>query len=585
MNGGKALPDDLLTIARTIQYVDDNPKTLPSFNPIDSESRRTFHFPTSGTNVFNYSTVKRNSSFAKHNVNLALQANNPLWLGMALHTYLDSYAHEGYGPALGQIANAMDADRPNKNPAKFREMSRYLYAILTKWQQNNARVVGPTKITGTMIENWASYAPLGYTTCAGWVKNPFECSTYKYENDEVAPRVAYWKERTNENFPGLELTYAQLTGQQQTDFEALIAKYIMPTDEASALQIEWSGIQKAAKARAVSSNVVANAVDPRLENNIPAMAKAVLLDPRKFPEGVPQKLTTKKGTAALLKNAESLPDGWFNLSVLLGSGDGAGSAFKGYNNKFIGLLGSKKVDARLFALSMLSGPQNVKNRAICSKSNGVLSKISLSDLSVNQKGLLLKTMVPDSYWMSQCATNALPLLYSLLDDKDLGGVAAATAYKIVEDKSSDLEHVEDQSGLLAMRDLRDGISDTLYNKIIIGAQNTNLSPAVREDQAYWALRSREDLFDNAVDTSINTKHINELADALIKARNDKRMNLVSGIASALATYDVSDRPGVDLIAQLKSLLADPEFSSVRLEIGYALEKLSGTTQPLSSYLQ
>jgi len=44
INGGKPLPSDLVDIATSVQFVDDDTKTMPNYGilPANAESRRTF---------------------------------------------------------------------------------------------------------------------------------------------------------------------------------------------------------------------------------------------------------------------------------------------------------------------------------------------------------------------------------------------------------------------------------------------------------------------------------------------------------------------------------------------------------------
>jgi len=95
---GSPMVEKKFLAAMSNQYVDDNPNTLPSLDPTKAQQRRNWHFPAkmdNGLLVNSYGVTRRNSEFAKHNVNKGLEANNPYALGMALHTYLDSFAHEG----------------------------------------------------------------------------------------------------------------------------------------------------------------------------------------------------------------------------------------------------------------------------------------------------------------------------------------------------------------------------------------------------------------------------------------------------------------------------------------------------------
>lgn len=106
------------------QYTDYNSNTLPSLNPTQAQQRRNWHFPAKmddGLLVNTYGVTKRNSEFAKHNVNKGLEANDPYALGMSLHTYLDSFSHEGYEAYFGHAVDGHNPDRVHLDVDKFRE--------------------------------------------------------------------------------------------------------------------------------------------------------------------------------------------------------------------------------------------------------------------------------------------------------------------------------------------------------------------------------------------------------------------------------------------------------------------------------
>jgi hypothetical protein len=122
------LSSDQKTVIQMNQYVDDNNNTLPSFSLTDeaTEIRRKYHFPASRESGFlgmgrKYGDTARNSAFAKYHISEALP-DDPVRLGMALHTYMDSFAHESYGAGIGHAAAGHDPDRPYLDTDKFRQM-------------------------------------------------------------------------------------------------------------------------------------------------------------------------------------------------------------------------------------------------------------------------------------------------------------------------------------------------------------------------------------------------------------------------------------------------------------------------------
>jgi hypothetical protein len=346
VNGGKPLPAELVNIATSVQFVDDDAKTMPNYGvlPSDAESRRTFHFAAETLPLGLFGTVKRNSPFAKHNVNKALQANDPYWLGMSLHTYTDSFAHEGYEAYAGQIINGNDADRPHLNPDKFQELVTYLYAIAEKWQSNNGRPIGLSKITSDQFKSWAAFTPPGYQ-CAGSgvVLHPIDCYGYSYVKDELTPRVDYWVSQINQQFPGSLVTYSFLTGDKEAFFDSVIPKYSIPNSASDAITTEWESISEPALSKPAALQARKSSALYEVAEKVTdlQLARQVIKNPQISPDGLPRQLRTRRGIATLLTVADRVPNGWFNLSRLLGYGDGPGVSLDPFKRQFVAYLSSK----------------------------------------------------------------------------------------------------------------------------------------------------------------------------------------------------------------------------------------------------
>lgn len=582
VNGGKALPDDLLTIVRTIQYVDDHPKTLPSFSPTEAESRRTFHF-AGAVETFGYGTVKRNSAFAKHNVNRALQENDPYWLGMALHTYLDSYAHEGYEALVGQARNGYDADRPHKNVDGFKQMSRYLYSILEKWQSNNSRPTGLGKLTTEQYGQWAGFVPDGHKCAGVGALNLVDCYGYQYTTWEVAPRIANWKAQMDVQFPGLYRVYELLSGQSKTDFEARIAGYLMPKQAADAIATEWEN--KKATVNSSSGQTASIKAMPVFEEpaSLDKLARLILQEPKRFPDGLPARLQTRKGVKALLRQASKMRDGWFNLSLVDSYGDGSNVDWQDYVKDIKGNLKSNNLQKRLFALSVLSRPVNADDPSICGRADKIFSAANPTKLTENQRFLLLKAIVPDGFWITHCAPTSVRVVHALLADSRLGGMAAARMYQIISDQSSDLDHPNDPVAVEKMRAMRDEVSDDLWESIQLNGVNASLSQSIQQEQKYWSLRGRADNDDGLSHSPHDQAHLAQLTSLLSDAWRKNDHEIIQGISIAIATYDANDKPASELLQLLESMLSDPKLVDIRIELGYALEQLTGKVMPLSSY--
>ncbi|MFN5745435.1 MAG: hypothetical protein ACK443_05035 [Methylococcaceae bacterium] len=583
VNGGKPLPPDLITIATSVQFVDDDSKTMPNYGifPSNAESRRTFHFAAETLPLGFFGTVKRNSPFAKHNVNKALQANDPYWLGMSLHTYTDSFAHEGYEAYAGQIINGNDADRPHLNPDKFKELVTYLYAIAEKWQSNNGMPIGLGKLTPDQFRSWAAFTPTGYQCAgAGVVLHPIDCFGYNYDKDELTPRVDYWTSQINQQFPGSLVTYSFLTGDKEASFDSVIPKYSVPTTATEAISTEWESIAKSASrlAKHNAASVTTKKVTDR------KLARQVLNKPEISPDGLPRQLRTSHGISTLLLVADQVPNGWYNLSRLMGYGDGPGVSLDEFTPRFAAYLTSKKLEKRLFGMAVLSSSKNAGYQRICGRIGALLNQVNTRNMTLKQRTMLLKSLVPDSYWITQCAQATPMLLNALLDDPYLGSIVSAREYLISQDEGHDSLHSSDPRVIESMRLLRDSVQQDVYNHAYQGLGAYGQMPeAAKADQLFWATRSLEDTDDEDHGSLADKKHLSDLAVLLEKYISTGNVDLVQAICSAVATYDPTDLPDEDLSLRLLMILGDDRFKTIRAEVAYALQQITGKKINIASY--
>ena len=228
---GSPMVEKKILAAMSNQYVDDNPNTLPSLDPTKAQQRRNWHFPAkmdNGLLVNSYGVTRRNSEFVKHNVNKGLELNNPYALGMALHSYMDSFAHEGYEAYFGHAAAGHNPDRVHLDTNKFREAVWMTYSIIKQWYVNNGIQVNPSPIAMDKYLEWAKFVPPAYS-----------CNLCSY-NDEIEQRANYWFSLVNQNFPEISLPKYAVTEQCAIDkFEAVAKDYKTPVRSEDAWAIEW----------------------------------------------------------------------------------------------------------------------------------------------------------------------------------------------------------------------------------------------------------------------------------------------------------------------------------------------------------
>lgn len=580
---GKPLSSSKLLAALSNQYVDDNDNTLPTMNPFNPQQRRNWHFPaemTEGLIKNDYGTVKRNSVFAKHNVNRGLQDNNPTLLGMALHTYLDSYAHESYSAYFGHAAAGHDPDRPHLDPDKFKEAVQMLYKILSQWYANNGVKVDPNTIDLNKYYEWAKYVPPSYS-----------CITCSYETGEINERSNYWHTQITTNFPYLKLpTYYFMVGADKNNFEGVAKGFLTPYSADTAIGIEWYSkkfdnilASKAALTKLAQNDSGSDRYSQFIGLTKTQAANLAIDNPDLIKDGLPPILDNRSGVIALFKAASKSKIGWQTLYMAASSSHNNGVSWAKFTKEITPLLSSTVVEKKLFAIGALSVADTKASRA-CNSINRYYQKVNLADMDDVQRDFLLNTIRSNPKNIAECSSESLAVLQKFLDDDVFGGMAAARLYKISADEN---EYQRAVSGnlntadiILKVRENAKSLLKTKYTKIAaqpaLAPKSFNNSRAFvtsLSDIDYWSSRVNEDFDDDDKNSQSDREALGLLQQRLLEALNRVDLNLVSGIASTIATYDVDDQPSGRLIDLLKQYLGDPRFASVRDELEYALNNL------------
>jgi hypothetical protein len=98
-----------------------------------TEARRFFHFPLDRGST----RVKRNSVASRKIVSAGIKDKDLMLTGIGLHTYQDSWAHEGFGPGIGHLFQGHEPDWPWKNIDKSMEMAEATYDRLAEYMKAN----------------------------------------------------------------------------------------------------------------------------------------------------------------------------------------------------------------------------------------------------------------------------------------------------------------------------------------------------------------------------------------------------------------------------------------------------------------
>ncbi len=144
--------DEALLVAQTAEYTDWNENTEPVY--VRPSTRRMYHFPKWYPVNWVMDAVdighqaKRNNFFGRFNMLRAIadagsadktiRANSLYRLGMEMHVLADTWAHEGYGMAIGHMLDGHDPDRiylNENNRTKTIETARALYDFMRQFRQ------------------------------------------------------------------------------------------------------------------------------------------------------------------------------------------------------------------------------------------------------------------------------------------------------------------------------------------------------------------------------------------------------------------------------------------------------------------
>lgn len=584
---GSPMVEKKLLAAMANQYTDDNPNTLPSLNPIKAQQRRNWHFPAKmdwGLIVNTYGVTKRNSEFAKHNVNKGLETNDPYALGMSLHTYMDSFAHEGYEAYFGHATAGHNPDRVHLDINKFRETVWMTYSIVRKWYENNGLQVNTSPISMDKYMEWAQFVPAAYS-----------CTFCSYD-DEIEQRSDYWYGLATQSFPEISLPKYAITEQCFIDkFEAAAKNHNTPVRSEDAWGIEWytGSFDNLFKATSFLSEDLVNAAaancptvtdpsDPFDGLNRKQAAALALDSPDSVYNGLPAILSTRAGINALFKAANQRENGWETLYLASSSAHNRGINWSRFKSQIRVNLSASKLERQLFGIGTLS-ILNDTAPSTCKKINRLYSKIDSSALTERQVSFLVNTISPSPAYISECATESLPLLQALLNDVRVSGLAAARLYQITSAEGTSTAGVSASSLSSHQANASDAIR--LQSRDVLNTVNPARQPQVLAQAAvasmnseieYWSARALQDFSDAQRGTEDDQVALVELERRLQGALNAKNLSLASGIASSIGTFTANDHPSDALISLLTLAVSNPEYQSINMELEYALHQLAAT---------
>ncbi len=556
-------------IATYDEYIDEHPKTEPTINPKDREQRRTFHFP-SGTSWTCPNTI-RNSPYGKHNVNRGFQENDTTLLGMSMHVYMDSYAHETWGPLVGHAAAGHDPDRPHLATSKFRHMVRMSYNIVRHFRAINSLPIVSPMISLDKYEEWSKYTP------PSW--DPIR-PNFKYEQTEIAERIVKWQAHIKEFFAN-DITYAAPNQTQQDKAAKRRAIYGLPGKEKDCLDAEWSGRKKGDMGTVDASSASGRRGAVNMDKVVERLQKMKSEQVAKYVVSHPE-VTTDERVQAIVVDAKVL-DAIVKLAAknakpypiwsVIAACDWSAIDFSGTVKAN---LSSTNLKTSLLAANLIC---QYPTEDALKEIGATYKKINVDELKSTDRQYLIDMLPYNSAILANFAPDALPLIAKLFDDKKLAYQASALLYAV----GSDEAHADTAtSGILALPGAKTAATEVRQTALERLRQGSTATLKDVPTIKLWQTRSYQD-FDSAAKNSETDKaNLSKLEELLKDAVSKKDFTQIQASATALATYDAEDSPAQSLIDTLIGTMTNgPTNDDVGADIGYALEELTGQSFDLT----
>jgi len=554
---------DALELATLDEYTDWDPDT-DATHVVRDEQRRLYHFPCALAH--RAKMTKRNSPFAKHNINEALTANDRVKLGIALHVYMDSFSHEGFGQEIGHIHYTPFVhypDEPFIDPQKFKAMTDFVYLILKQYRTNNFLPVPLRKLSSANYYSFASYAP-DY-----WQLHQL----FTYNSGNLAPRMAKWLTHIQTAFAGDNPAYAAPTGDALTKFNAVVDTYGLPPIESECNNREWATRGSSGYARASTLSVRRAAAraavsDEKLIGRIVKMP--VKKAARFLVFKAPQLITDARVQAHLVNNEGlgtilDLARAYKNPLRLFGILTACDWSSTDYVGQWEARLNAKSFRTRMFCANLFFGYPAIAD-ATAEKLRALYQSVANRKLSAAQRHYLTQVLPNDAALVAAYAPAVVNLYQGLLRDPKLTSQAAAALYLIGAEKHvygvalpAALIDATRLEAITALREWQDDHGDL---------------DIAREVQ-YWTIRSYED-FDGVVHNSaLDQENLSRLAALWTVADTANDRAVLQSAAIALSTYDKLDVVPAALVTALEATSAKSANADIAMDINYAVEQVLG----------
>ncbi len=554
---------EALEIATMVEYTDWDTRTDAIRWPSGDEQRRLYHFPCDS--AYSAAWTERHSAWAKHNVNMALKANNRTKLGIAIHVYQDSYSHEAYGPVVGHLfasPSVHHPDYPFRWPDTYMGMTNLVYTILEQYRANNGLLPVTRQLLADFYLSATKFEPPRWREHTG----VWPSSTKDYNENNLQPRLDWWKAQIAIKFAGVALPVYQKPAQPILDeFTKVVGAYALPDNEADLDKSQWAKSNDSQFVPLTAALIdatlpVTNAAELARIMEMPIKWGARRLATRAAQLGsdasIQARLTNETALGALLDSAELAENpaliayivnywNWTQIDVA---------------SQLELRLGSESFKTRMLSAALLSTASTLSEPALI-KLRAAYQAAADSPLSAADRAYLVDLIPTDPEQIALRAPAAVGILRGMLQYPDSATGAAAKLYLTSVDTS---------------RLPQDGPYDSVRLDAF-NALNGQGAQSAAKGARYWIIRSYEDFDGEVPHSAKDASRLAALGAIWTWADLAGDIEALRAAAVALSSYDTHDAVPTPLVDAMKASLARADLADLGLDIRNALQAVTGQT--------
>jgi len=604
-------------IALSNLTTDTSSKTEPmaEMNPYKdsaNERRRNWHFPgflhekrswtTTWVKSRYYENATQNSYYGLYNTLRAqgqkqgknAESINPYYMGMSLHSYMDTYAHEGYGARFGHASAGFDPDRPHMFEDKTKKMLDRTFTQLVNFARlcghvsddkiNNA-INGKKRI---LKEGWEIINSYDRGIDNDWdTYKRFKVSEARH-NSVMSMRFEKWRDKGQVNkSPNYAKEFLSWDIKDKDWEKNALKKFKLPwkISEVSGMDklpipLEANDFEMPEAYRHKQEFFI-EYCDVSEEDRIAVIYNVIkeypqiLVYSRYYPEEFQEKL---KCAAELVRTREGLET---LMDFVENDGSGIFQVTRNYIAiRIISALGWGTTDMEAVILPLLDSQH---------KDARMVAAWAAHEYGI-ERPQVLADIFDDIRQDERSSKN---------DDRTLEGDGrlvdllpiAGEYLSIWEQYYKYGEPYEAAKAAFALYAIgtkeRPAAAANGVNSVDVITQAINILQAgsgkngpVEDVLKYWQIRSYEDIDDEVNDSLNDDRQIQGLTRLIREAVKNGNNEHIMAAAVAASTYSPKDGVEMELVEELSKAL-DIKDSAVKSEVGYAIQQISGKSFDLT----